>query len=144
VCYGIAHKTSQSEAWYWWYIPEWQDVSSYTSFHIYPCAALCTSSPVNATQLTGAQTLLAKNIEAARKVSAALPLMIGEFGVAGLSPTDRAWFYHSMYNALRAADLGSLFWDLSVSERTYGVLNPDYSLTPAAVSIAAELANRTL
>ena len=67
----------------------------------------------------------------------------GEWGVAGLSPLDRAWFYRSMYGVLRAADLGSLFWDLSESDSTYGVLNPNGTLTPAAVAIAGELANRS-
>jgi hypothetical protein len=135
--------TSVSEAWYWWYLPAWRDVSSFASFHIYPCGALCTESPLNATQVSRAQALLATNIEAARNVSAPLPLVMGEWGVAGLSPLDRAWFYRSMYGVLRAADLGSLFWDLSESDSTYGVLNPNGTLTPAAVAIAGELANRS-
>ena len=135
--------TSVSEAWYWWYIPAWYDVSSFASFHIYPCGNLCKSSPVNATQLSQAQALLAQNIHDARKIALPLPLMIGEFGVASLTLADQAWFYHSMYKVLRAHDIGSLFWDLSMSERAYGVLNTDGTLKPAAVAISEELSNVT-
>ena len=138
-----AYGSFQSEAWYWWYLPTWRDVSSFASFHIYPCAALCTKSPINATQMSQAQALLGANIEAARKVSAPQPLVIGEFGVAGLSSFDRAWFYRSMYGVLRSANLGSFFWDLSESDRTFGVLNSDGTLTPAAVAISGELANHS-
>ena len=135
--------TTVSEAWFWWYIPAWHDVSSFASFHIYPCGALCKASPVNATQMSQAQALLAENIVAARKAILPLPLMMGEFGVFNLTPADQAWFYHSMYDVLRAHNMGSLFWDLSVSDTTYGVLYRNYTLKPAAVAIAEELSNRS-
>ena len=86
---------------------------------------------------------MSKNIDAARNISAALPLVMGEFGVAGLSSLDRAWFFRSMYGILRAADLGSFFWDLSTSDHSFGVLKPDGTLTPAADAIARELANHS-
>ncbi len=93
--------------------------------------------------MSRAQALLAKNIEAARNISAPLPLVMGEFGVTGLSPLDRAWFYRSMYEVLRGADIGSFFWDLSESDRSFGVLETDGTLTPAALAIARELANHS-
>lgn len=134
----------QSEAWFWWYLNDWRDVSSYASFHIYPCAALCTTSPINNTQMSQARTLFAANIEQARNATAPLPLVMGEFGVQGLSESDAAWFYRTMYAELRLADIGSLFWDLSVSERSFGVLNTNGSLTPAADAIAqAMMANHS-
>jgi hypothetical protein len=89
-----------------------------------------------------ARSLLAKNIQAAREVSTPLPLMMGEFGVSSLSKVDQARFYHSMYAELRAADIGSFFWDLSVSEHTFGVLYANGSRTPAAEAIAAELGDQ--
>lgn len=93
--------------------------------------------------MSRAQALLDKNIKAARNVSATLPLVVGEFGVAGLSPLDRAWFFRSMYSILRTANVGSFFWDLSTSDHSFGVLKPDGTLTPAADAIARELTNHS-
>jgi hypothetical protein len=94
--------------------------------------------------MSQARALFAANIQQARNATAPLPLVMGEFGVQGLSESDAAWFYRTMYAELRLADIGSLFWDLSVSERSFGVLNTNGSLTPAADAIAqAMMANHS-
>ena len=49
---------------------------------------------------------------------------------------------NSMYAELRAADIGSFFWDLSVSEHTFGVLYANGSRTLAAEAIATELGDQ--
>jgi hypothetical protein len=53
---------------------------------------------------------------------APLPLMMGEFGSFSLTEPDQAWFYRAMYEQLKADDIGSFFWDLSVSDHKFGVL----------------------
>jgi hypothetical protein len=134
--------TSVSEAWFWWYLPTWAHVSSFASFHIYPPV----SSPLNASQVETAEALIAKNIDDARQVVSPLPLMMGEFGdgAGSLTAPDQAWFYRAMYRQLRAKDIGSFFWDLSVSDRKYGVLYSNGTLKPAAVVITVELEGNEL
>ena len=127
--------TSVSEAWFWWYLPNWADVSSFSSFHIYPPVL----SPVNASQLELAQELMAKNIDDARAAVMPLPLVLGEFGAASLTDSDQAWFYRALYAQLKDKGIGSFFWDLSVSDVSFRVLYANGTFKPAAIAIAAAL-----
>ncbi len=127
--------TTVSEAFYWWNLGNWKNISTFASFHWYPFSTI-TSSPVTDAQLTQLKTDLRAALVNAKTQVAPLPLVVGEFGIQ--SPTtvnaaDQAKVYQAMYDVFKAENVGTILWTASINDASgnYSVINPDGTLKPA-------------
>ncbi len=139
--YNLVHSsdpttpTTVSEAFYWWDLGNWKDISTFASFHWYPNGDI-TSSPVSDAQLAKLRSDLTDALTSAKAAAAPLPLVVGEFGIQ--SPTtvnaeDQAKVYQVMYDVFKEENVGTILWTASVNDASgnYSVINADGSLKPA-------------
>ncbi len=130
-----AAPTTVSEAFYWWKLGAWKNISTFASFHWYPFSEI-TSSPVTDAQITKLTSDLTDAIVHAKDQVAPLPLVVGEFGVqspAVVNAEDQAKVYQAMYDVFKKENVGVILWTASVHDASgdYSVILPDGSLKPA-------------
>ncbi len=140
--------TTVSEAFYWWDLGNWKNISTFASFHWYPTGDI-TGSPVSDAQLAKLRSDLTDALTSAKAAAAPLPLVVGEFGIQ--SPTtvnaeDQAKVYQVMYGVFQQENVGAILWTSSVNDASgnYSVINADGSLKPAGSVVQQTYAPYTL
>jgi|GEM_PF-5175656 len=86
------------------YLNIWNRITNFASPHIYSSSA------------PGAELAQVQNrLSTLKNIAGSLPLVIGEFGVAvpPLTESDRTQQFRGIYQTLKSADIGGIFWLLS-------------------------------
>lgn len=128
--------TTVSEAFYWWYLPNWKQISSFASFHWYPSL----SSPITDAQLSQMKSDLDQAIASAQEQVSPLPLVLTEFGIASpdkVTEQDQEKVYQAIYDVLKAKNIGGAFWYLGVngSAGNYMPILPNGTFKLAAYAV---------